>query len=188
MRELLKLVVRRVVVGNLGTGNVERRLGQAAQKIYDDRSWPDALEALSDLSPERDSFETQLHRRSLNKNVLAFLRQSIVQGTVTPSLKGFLHLIMPRPSSLPYFSEDWPQFPEEQASYWASTIGNSLLVRDERRPQGTSTWEGFVEALLPLAVDNEWTDRIRQVSLWDEDAVNSMGRELAKAAASVWYD
>lgn len=181
MRELLKLVVRRLVVGNLGTGNVERRLGQAAQRMHDDKAWVKALRALADLNPDREDFVNQLQRRSLNKNILAFLRQSIVQGTVTPSPRGFLHLIMPR-------HVIWPTFSEDRASYWASTIGNSLLVQDERRPQATNTWEGVVKRLLPLAVPGEWTEEIRDVPQWDEKAVSSIGRELADAAAAVWYD
>lgn len=180
MRELLRLVVRRVVVGNLGTGNVERRFGQAAQKIYDDRSWGGALAALGDLNPSQEDFETQLHRRSLNGNVLAFLRQSIIQRSATPDPQGFLHLIMPRQA-------DWPSFAPEVASYWASTIGNTVLIRQERRPQMTNTWLGVVEHLLPLVVEGEWTNRIAASSPWDESAVSSLGHELAQVAGEVWY-
>lgn len=181
MEELLKLVVRRVVVGNLGTGNVERRFGQVAQRIRSEGEWGTALTTLADLNPDADDFRTQLPRRSLNKNVLAFLRQSIIQESVTPSPDGYLHLIMPKHAV-------WPQFSEDLASYWSSTIGNSLLVRDERRPQGTGTWDGVVERLLPLAVKDEWVDRIRDVAQWDENAVREIGLELARAAVPVWYE
>ena len=181
MEQLLKLVVRRVVVGNLGTGNVERRFGQVAQRISSDGKWESALMTLADLNPDPDYFETQLQRRSLNKNVLAFLRESIIQVSVTPSPSGYLHLIMPKHAV-------WPQFSEDRASYWSSTIGNSLLIQDERRPQGTGTWEGVIERLLPLAVDGEWIDRIQDVATWDENAVQGIGAELARTAVPVWYD
>lgn len=181
MRELLKLVVRRMVVGNLGTGNVERRFGQAAQRVEEEREWQAALNSLRDLNPQPDDFRNQLQRRSLNKNVLAFLRQSIIQKSATPLPLGFLHLIMPRHLV-------WPNFAEDRASYWSSTIGNSLLVEDERRPQGTSSWEGVVSRLLPLAVAGEWTARIRDVPRWDETAVSSIGLDLAEAALPIWYN
>ena len=43
MVSILKLVVKRVVVGSLGTGNVERRFGEAAYKIRLTRNWQQAL-------------------------------------------------------------------------------------------------------------------------------------------------
>jgi hypothetical protein len=181
MRELLKLVVRRVVVGTLGTGNVERRFGQAAQRISDERTWKGALGALGDLNPQRDEFVRQLHRRSLNKNVLTVLRQSIIQRTVMPAPIGYLHLIMPRQTL-------WSGFSVDTASYWLSTIGNTMLARESRRPAGSSTWQGFHEYLLPLAVEGEWKDQIEQESRWDEDVVSSIGEELAEVAATVWFN
>ena len=181
MRHLLKLVVRRVVVGNLGTGNVERRFGQAAQRISTEESWEGALESLSDLNPQKDDFVRQLHRRSLNKSVLTVLRQATIQNTVTPSPIGYLHLIMPRQTR-------WPEFSVDTASYWSSTIGNTLLASEPRRPAGSTTWEGFLEFLIPLAVDGEWTGRISQEIHWDEDAVSSIGEEFAESAATVWFD
>ncbi len=181
MEQLLKLVVRRMVVGNLGTGNVERRFGQVAQRISDDGDWRSALSSLADLNPDREEFRNQLQRRSLNKNVLAFLRQSIIQDSVTPSPVGSLHLIMPKHAV-------WSAFSEDRASYWSSTIGNSLLVQDEHRPQGTGTWDGVIEGLLPLAIPGEFAERIHNVAQWDENAVRDIGSELAEAAVPVWYD
>jgi len=180
MAEILKLVARRVVVGNLGTGNIERRFGQAAQRVASDRSWHQALTDLSDLNPDPEDFRTQLHRRSLNKNVLAFIRESILQRSVTPASAGYLHLIMPRYAV-------WPEFSQDRASYWASTIGNTLLVQEERRPQGTGTWEGVLQRLVAIALPDEWTDRIRAVLRWDEHAVSDIGLELAEVATGIWY-
>jgi hypothetical protein len=181
MARLLKLVVRRVVVGNLGTGNVERRFGVAAQRIARDRAWEAGLLALADLSPRREDFVNQLHRRSLNPSVLGVARQSVLQQSIVPEPNGFLHNVMPRQS-------DWPDFPVDVATYWASTIGNTFLAQTERRPPGTNTWDGFREGLLPLAVEGEWTDRILAVPVWNEFAVNSIGAEMARAAADVWYE
>ena len=54
---ILNLVVRRIVVGNLGTGNVERRFGEAASQVHQERDWRGALERLpGDLDPDVEQF------------------------------------------------------------------------------------------------------------------------------------
>ena len=180
MQQLLRLVVRRIVVGNLGTGNVERRLGNAAQIIRSDQHWRNGMGGLDNLNPPAEDFVGQLSRRSLNKNVLAFIRNSILQSTIVPTQDGFLHLVMPR-------DDVWPSFDEDRASYWASTIGNTILITQERRPHQSSEWEGFKNNMLPLAVGTEWTAEISGYERWDESAVRDLGNKLAVAAAKVWY-
>src|SRR5277367_2360865 len=49
MKYVLQLVVRRIVVGNLGTGNVERRFGEAAKKVSEAHEWTLLREDLKDL-------------------------------------------------------------------------------------------------------------------------------------------
>ncbi|UIR39646.1 hypothetical protein LZP97_26500 (plasmid) [Rhodococcus sp. DMF-1] len=181
MQEFLRLIVRRIVVGNLGTGNVERRFGQAAQKISQDRAWEPALEALNDLNHDIEEFRKQVHRRSMNKNLLSVLRRSVLQRTITPEPTGYLYLIKPRDSR-------WSLADEDRAAYWASTIGNSFLAEEARRPMGSSTWDGFKMALLPLASPGEWTEKIAAYAEWDIDAISEVGEEMAHAAAEVWYD
>lgn len=179
MASLLKLVVRRVVVGNLGTGNVERRLGQAAQRIAQDRHWEKSLEQLDDLNPEREEFQSQLHHRSMNRNVLSVIRQSVVQETITPEPIGYLYLIRPRSA--------WPETSTDRAAYWVSTIGNTFLSNETRRPTGTATWEGFKERLLPDAVNGELVALLESYETWDVDTIKAVGNEIANRAADVWY-
>lgn len=181
MRKLLRLVVRRVVVGNLGTGNVERRFGQTAQRIANEKEWEPALSTLSDLNPTIDEFKSQVHRRSFNRNVLAVVRQSVIQHTITPEPVGHPYLIKPRDSQ-------WSAADEDRAGYWASTIGNSFLATEARRPMGSSSWMGFKAALLPHGVEGEWTDRIVAYSSWDIAAISKIGEQMAEAAGTVWYD
>ena len=180
MRELLRLVMRRIVVGNLGTGNVERRFGQDAQKIASERLWEPALAALSDLNPDVEEFKTQVHRRSFNRNFLAVIRQSVIQGTITPEPEGYPYLIKPRDAA-------WSPVDEDRAAYWSSTIGNSFLATEARRPMGTSSWAGFKSALLPDAVPGEWSAEIASYSEWNIDAITKVGQRMAEAAAAVWY-
>lgn len=180
MQALLRLVVRRIVVGNLGTGNVERRFGQAALRIAEDKAWESALEAISDLNPNREEFQSQVHRRSLNKNLLAVIRRSVIQETITPEPTGYLFLIKPRNS-------DWPTGDEDRAAYWASTIGNSFLASEERRPSGSASWDGFVSEVIPLAVEGEWVKEIENHPNWGISAIGELGEKLATRAAAIWY-
>ncbi len=181
MERVLNLVVRRIVVGNLGTGNVERRLGDAAYGVHRDGRWPDALNSLRDLDPQRDEFTSRLAARSLNKGLLEFMRRTILQASKTPERVGWLHFIRPRQGG------DWSGFNDEDLSYWGSTLGNTILVSEERRPPGASTWEGVKANLLPLAVAGEWTDRIAAFERWSADSVEQVGADLAAVAADVWY-
>lgn len=180
MLELLRLVVRRIVVGSLGTGNVERRFGQAAQRIAKEGSWEAALDAFSDLNPDPEDFVDRVHHRSMNKNALAVIRASVLQQTVTPEPEGSLYLIKPR-------NADWSNEDEDRVAYWVSTIGNSFLAHEARRPMGSSSWEGFKRALLPEAVEGEWVTQIAARDNWDLDAIDETGRLMAEAAEAVWY-
>ncbi len=182
MRDLLRLVVRRIVVGNLGTGNVERRFSETARKINLSRTWRSELQELSDLNPTAEEFIEQLRKRSLNKGTLTFLRRSIIQSTITPEPLGTLHLIRPRQAP------DWDGFPDDEFTYWGSTIGNTLLAGTERRPKGTSAWAGFKSILLPEAVEGERTNFLSPLNDWTAESVESEGKQLGSEASSVWYD
>lgn len=180
MRQLLRLVVQRIVVGTLGTGNVERRFGQVAQRIASDRQWEPALESLSDLEHSPDDFRERVSHRSMNRNVLGVIRSSVLQGTITPNLEGYLYLIKTRNSA-------WSIQDEDRAAYWVSTIGNSFLATESRRPMGSSTWDGFKTELLPKAVPGEWGDRIERLPTWGVDEIAAIGEDMADAAVGVWY-
>ena len=181
MDYILRLVVRRIVVGNLGTGNIERRFGEAARKIARTGSWASAIEDLRDLDPPREFFEQQLKSRSLNKGVLSFVRRSVVQNTRTPDHDGFLHFLWTRQAS------SWTEMSEEEGSYWGSTIGNTLLVDVERRPKGLESWADVKEHLLPEAIEGEWSEALREWDYWDAEAVGDVGETFAQAAGDLWY-
>ena len=179
--ELLKLVVRRIVVGNLGTGNIERRFSEAAKALRESRNWAGVYSSLSDLNPRREEFVAQIARRSFNKSVLAFLRASIIQGVPTPSQIGALHLIRVRNAP------EWGGFDEEQLSYWLNTLGNTFFSTLERRPQDANTWAGFKARVLPYEAHGEWRQRLEGERSWSADSVERVGREMADVAGDVWY-
>lgn len=181
MEYVLQLVVRRIIVGNLGTGNVERRLGEAARKIATEGRWESVVPDLRDLNPPSEDFVNQLNKRSFNKGVLSFMRRSILQGTMTPEVEGNLHFIWTRQAT------DWDEISEEDGAYWASTIGNTFLAAVNRRPKGIEDWEDFMARLLPEAINDEWRDRLEEVESWDARAIEEIGGELAATARDIWY-
>lgn len=181
MEYILKLVVRRIVVGNLGTGNVERRFGEAARAIHESRDWRAMMDGLRALNPTREEFVSQLKQRSFNKRVLHFIKRSIVQQTITPSADGFLHFVWVRNPAFGGMAED-------ESSYWASTIGNTFLSRIEKRPKSVIDWKSFKDIMLPEAAPGEWTSRLQELTNWDAAAVESIGVELAEEAGRIWYN
>jgi hypothetical protein len=181
MHFILKLVVSRIIVSNLGTGNVERRFGEAARKIAQTGDWTSIIDDLHDLIPSAEDFEKRLQRRSLTKNTLGFIRRSIVQDTLTPDHSGVLHLIAVGQTNV------WSDLNEEEKTTWSSTIGNSFLAEVEQRPKQVTDWPSFKEVLLPEAVAGEWTNKLDGIQRWDAEAISTMGSELARAARTLWF-
>jgi hypothetical protein len=181
MKYILRLVVRRIVVGNLGTGNVERRLGEAARNVRETRSWTVLKDDLRDLNPSHSEFTDQLKKRSFNKGVLSFVRRSILADTITPDSGGVLHFVWTRQA---------PQsqgMSEEDGAFWGSTIGNTFLSVLDLRPRGASDWIGFKQHMLPFAADGEWKSELEAVEQWNAAAVERMGEKLAEVAGHIWY-
>ena len=181
MRYVLRLVVRRIVVGSLGTGNIERRFGEAARNVFESGSWKILQRDLKDLNPERADFVEQVRRRSFRKGILSFLRRSIVSKSIAPEENGTLHFIW-----APQFS-GWPGISEEDGAYWGATIGNTFLSTLDRRPTDANTWAGFKESMLPSAINGEWSDRLEKIKKWDVSALEAMGSSLAERAGEIWY-
>lgn len=181
MRQVLRLVVRRIAVGSLGTGNVERRFGEAAKKIWDSNDWQVGTDGLRDLMPQRDEFAAQLAKKSYNKATLSFLRRSTIQGSMFPSREGTLHFICPRQA------DDWDGMDEDARSFWCATLGNSFLSKNNRRIGDTSNWVGFKEGMLPTAVAGEISEELAEFAEWDVHSITQTGLELAEQAADVWY-
>ncbi|THV16730.1 DUF262 domain-containing protein [Rhizobium rhizophilum] len=178
---LLKLITRRIVVGNLGTGNIERRFSEAARKVSNSGQWIDALYELNDLSPEKDYFIDRLIKRSLNKNVLSFIRNTAISQKISPDTYYFMHFIMPKSI------KDHPDFEDGELSYWGSTLGNTFLSTEEKRADGGDDWSSFLEKMLPLAAPGEFIEDLQEFDKWTAESLRTMGELLAHRAAEVWY-
>jgi len=181
MLHLLRLVMQRIVTGTLGTGNVERRFGVTAQRIAQEGRWQPALADLDDLRPQPHDFEQRAAERSLNRNVLGAIRASVLQETIIPELEGSVYFIKPR-------NAEWSTEDEDRASYWASTLGNTFISTETRRPMSSSTWDGFKRELLPLGIDAERKDQYRAESDWGVEQIIEFGKELAGEARELWYE
>jgi hypothetical protein len=178
MERVLDLVLRRVVAGGLGTGNVERRLGEAARSVNGSHEWLPALNELRDLDPTRDDFVGQLSAHSYTRSTLEFVRRSVVHGTKTPEANGHLHFIRPRGVA-------WAGFGDEDEN-WVSTVGNTVLLPQERRPDGSESWDGVRMNMIPLALGDEEGEFDQEVA-WTPAAVHRIGTWLAEKAATIWY-
>lgn len=180
MEAVLRLVVRRIVVGNLGTGNVERRLAEAARETSTANDWQQAMADLEDLNPSRNDFKARASQRSFNKSTLLFLRQSEHQSTWRPKNVGHLHLIRPRQAT------DWPAFPADEFTFWGSTFGNTVLANVEQRPKGATSWESVKLNLIPDCLDEDSED-LNQNPDWSAVDVEKRGAEIADRLTHIWF-
>lgn len=181
LRQLLKLVARRIVVGNLGTGNIERRFSEAARKVSGTQQWNEPLAELTDLNPEKEYFMDRLVKRSLNKAVLSFIRNTIISDNIAPDTYYYTHFIIPK--SL----KTHPNFADGELSYWGNTLGNTFLSREEKRADSGDDWETFREKMLPDAAPGEFVAELNEFEKWTADSIRAMGGRLATKAAEVWY-
>lgn len=185
MREVLRIIVRRMVVGALGTSSIERKFATGAQAVYETRSSIRGIQAIEDIDPDRDEFKSQIIKRGLNRGLLAFIRLSIIQKKITPTSTGTLQFIQPKQSA---GSPGWPDLTEEQLSQWGTTLANSILVDVDRRPRDANSWEGFRSHLLTRAIEGEKKALIQAFSSWDVGALETVGEILAREAVDVWYE
>lgn len=180
MEYLLRLVVRRMVVGNIGVGIVERQFGDAARRIHMDKDWKFLKTGLVDFDQTREEFIDRLLKRSFNKRTLKYVRSSALQGITTPRMDDHLHWIWQMPPN-------WASLTEEH-TYCASTLGNSFLARTSKRPRlASESWDGFKMSLLNEAAEVEIADKLKRQEVWDVKKIEMVGREVAEMAAQVWY-
>ncbi len=182
LRQLLRLVVRRIVVGNLGTGNIERIFSEAAKQVYESKRWEEPLLGLQTLSPERDQFLKQLKTRSFNKGVIEFLKNSIAAGSVTPNSYQYIHYIAPKAVRENFNISDG------DLAYWGNTIGNTFLSNQEKRIAGSDTWLSFKSNMLPTHSLGELIETLESLDDWTAKEIQEVAEELADKAARIWYD
>jgi len=177
MTSVLRLAVRRMVVGNLGTGNVERLFANAARDLTVGADFAPVLAALATLDPPDGEFEARAAGRSVSPQLLDFIRRSEVQGTVTPEHRSYLHLIRPRQAI------GWDDFGSQDFADFGTTVGNTFLATVSRRPRGTSSWESFKAGLLPLADPGE---HLAAGDTWSAEDAKTRGEEIARKLVQIW--
>jgi hypothetical protein len=180
-RELFRIIVPRLVVGNFGTGSVERRFAEAARTIFKDRRWGKALSGLADLRPSRELFEERLATRPQNRGVLLVVRAGALQGAAIPDVDGYVHQVRPRNA------EEWPDFSDQDFSEIGGTVGNAIICMVERRPRNTNSLSGAMERLIPHLAQFEDAS-IRDATTWSADLVRKSNTKLASRAAAAWYE
>lgn len=180
LQSLLRMVVKRIVVGNLGTGNIERRFAEAARKVHLSKTWHHPLAELIDLVPEQELFRETLKKRTLNKGAMWYIKNSICARSITPDHYYNLHYILPKSV------KTHPDFADGELSFWGGTIGNTFLSQNEKRI-GEGSWVDFRKYMLDTAAPGELTDEIAAHEKWNSAAIKGMGEMLADEAVSIWY-
>lgn len=181
MKHFLRLVVRRMVVGSIGAGKVEREFGDVAKAIAENKEWSSIDQYLTDFDHSKETFVDQLSTRTFrNKKMLAFIRQSILQETITPKKVGQLSWIWPG-------NCEWENLTEEN-SYWAFTIGNSILINSSSKSSGSvKNWKVFRDNYLNISIEEKTSDKLRKYKKWNSKNIAEAGRVAAEMAANIWY-
>lgn len=177
---LMDLIVPGVITGTFGTGSVEAQFARAARRLHQENGWDAELDRLAgQLRPKRNEFEARL-LRGLNKQQALVVRSACLQGTTLPKLEGFAHQVRPRNA------DGWSGFGADDYREFGSTIGNWVLVRTERRPQGSRTPEAVRDKLLAETVIAE---RIhgKDIDDWTGDHVRRETEMIARSASELWY-
>ncbi|WP_158253286.1 DUF262 domain-containing protein [Cryobacterium sp. N19] len=179
-KELLRVIVPRIVTGTFGTGSIERRFSEAAKTIFTTQDWSIGVEGLRDLAPTRQEFQERVQSRPLNKGVQLVVRASALQRSSVPAISGYVHQV--RQKNI----EDWPAFNDDDFKVLGSTIGNCFISTIDRRPRGSNSLQGVIDKLLPTAVEFE-DELVRTASSWSAEDVRNMNEHLSTLAAEVWY-
>lgn len=180
MEHLLNLVVRKMVVENIGVGRVEKQFCRAAVTISETEDWACLRQILADFHIDKDDFLKQLRIRPISQAILGFVRRSALQGTTTPDSSGSLHWICP-PKPI------WSSFSDNDV-HLVKTVGNTMLATVKPKlssPPGS--WADFKKEILGHADSNEIVVDMRDHKVWDADAVRLMADEVAEKAEEVWY-
>ena len=180
--DLLKLVVRRIVVGSLGTGNVERRFSEVARSIRTEGTLEPFKKEIADLFPSEEEFVSRLQKRNFSKSTLSFLRKSIQDKTCTPSNTSTLHFVHPLNDI------KWDGMSDVDAAFWSGTLGNSVLVDLTRRPPEASiNLDSFKEYMLPHLSDSMAKTVLEGTNQWEAKTIENLGKQAAIKAAEIWY-
>ena len=182
MERLLKLVVRKMVAENIGVGKVENQFCLAAKTVSETGNWDCFNVILASFDIDQDTFIKRLRTRVISAKTLEFVRRSALQETTTPDSRGFLHWICPPNSPWGGFRDD------EEGANLVRTLGNTMLANVKPKlkfPPGS--WSDFLDTLMIHADRYETVVDMRDSAAWDPVAVERFGREVADAAARIWY-
>jgi hypothetical protein len=176
MEQILRLVFKRMVAGNLGTGNVERRFGETAYRIHNTGEWELALADLRDLEPRRDDFIRQASTRSFSNRMTEFLLSSCEQRTTTPVSLGYRHVISRAFGTT---------LSDADAKVWSKTIGNSMLLPIPESKSGFS-----FEQLISTKLEQEFERGVIEsvaADEWNAVDIERRGVRCAEILAGIWY-
>ncbi|AVS90638.1 hypothetical protein C8246_00780 [Paracidovorax avenae] len=168
IEDLLKLIVMRMVVGNIGTGNIERIFGESARKIYSQQV-DEGMSALLRLKPSVNDFREKIVRRSFKKSFLLYLKKSIQDSSLYPDLSL---------CDIEFIAEA------------DELIKNSIIVepddiRDHRVLGNSKLVHAVTRESIDLILDEFLKDEFYVLNQWDNYAIDSFSNELIERA-EIW--
>lgn len=179
LQQLLDILVPGALSGTFGTGSIEAQFARAARRAVRDDTWDEEVRRLGELRPSAEEFDTRL-RRGVNKQQARVLLSAVEQATSLPDLHAFAHQIRPKAVS------SWPNFSAEEYERIGSLVGNWVITKSERRPQGARTPEGVSGRLFDESLGNQLLS-VESILDWAADDVERRTSVLRDRLRGVWY-
>lgn len=183
LRRLLDILIPGMLAGGFGTGSIEAQFARTARRLHLKEpgvNWETSLATLAELLPSREEFEIRM-KRGFPKHQALVLRSALTQSTTLPHLDGFPHQVRPRNG------EAWNEFGPDDYRRLGATLANWVLIRTERRPQGSRTPESVKEKFIQELIAGERLTA-GDIDLWTASFIETKNAELASRIGDLWYD
>lgn len=191
---LLAWSVRGLVGGVMGKGAAEKAFCDAAVKIRagEIKNRDDLRAALAKLIPGDTSFAASFRVFRTTNNALArYMLLAMERHMGAQHQPEFipnsdvddvnLEHILPQRAK----SKDWPEFDEDQVSFYANRIANMTLLKKGKNSKiGNKAWA--IKKPVISESDLELNKEIAATIDWDQDAIDERGVVLSERASAVW--
>lgn len=179
-QRLMQIVVPGALTGTFGTGSVEAQFARSARRVQKSGNWEEELNRLGKLKPSKEEFVLRLER-NVNRQQAHVLLSAFCQETPLPTLSGFAHQVRPRNVN------DWEGFNASEFRDFGGLIGNWIVTKAERRPQGTRSYTDVRERLLRDSLTSDYlTDP--PLDCWPLEHVQVQSKKISGQVAELWYE
>jgi hypothetical protein len=169
------------VLDSIGIRTVRPDFARSLRSSPDDTGLVDDL--LQELRPSRRTLVEAVTLGRINRNLGAVLRSSVAQQTALPELSGWAHQV--RPGN----ADGWNGFSQSDYKELGLTIGNLMVIQQERRPRNTNSPEGAALRLFTLRTKDEEMLLPHATALSHTATfVREQNRLLGLLVGDIWHD